>query len=72
MSITQTGTQIGRRFWKCYTHVLYDPTLHCCSEMAKASEDLAGNNCAASQELVQLREDKASQAQDLELLQVLY
>lgn len=38
--------------------------------MSKASEELASDNCAVSQEVVQLREDKASQAQDLEALQV--
>ena len=45
--------------------------IHCCSEVSRASEELASDNCAASQELVQLREDKASQSQNLEALQVL-
>ena len=41
-----------------------------CSEMSVASEALARDNCAVSDEVVQLREDKASQAQNLEALQV--
>lgn len=41
-----------------------------CSEMSVASEELARDNCAVSDEVVQLREDKASQAQNLEALQV--
>ena len=41
-----------------------------CSEMSQASEELTSDNCAVSQEVVQLREDKASQAQNLEALQV--
>ena len=35
-----------------------------------ASEELARDNCAVSDEVVQLREDKASQSQNLEALQV--
>lgn len=38
--------------------------------MSVASEEVARDNCAVSDELVQLREDKASQAQNLEALQV--
>lgn len=53
-----------------YKHMFLS-SIHCCSEMSRASEELAIDNCAASQELVQLREDKASQSQNLEALQVL-
>ena len=38
--------------------------------MSVASEELARDNCAVSDEVVQLREDKASQSQNLEALQV--
>lgn len=48
------------------SHVL----LHSCSEMAAASEELARDNCSVSDEVVQLREDKASQAQNMDALQV--
>ncbi len=48
------------------SHVL----LHPCSEMAAASEELARDNCTVSDEVVQLREDKASQAQNMDALQV--
>ena len=41
-----------------------------CSEMSVASEELARDNCAVSDEVVHLREDKASQSQNLEALQV--
>lgn len=44
--------------------------LHPCSEMAAASEELARDNCTVSDEIVQLREDKASQAQNMDALQV--
>ena len=44
--------------------------LHPCSEMAAASEELARDNCSVSDEVVQLREDKASQAQNMDALQV--
>ncbi|DBA77749.1 TPA: hypothetical protein ACH3X2_008440 [Trebouxia sp. C0005] len=39
------------------------------SEMAAASEELARDNCTVSDEIVQLREDKASQAQNMDALQ---
>ena len=39
--------------------------------MSAASEELARDNCAVSDEVVQLREDKASQAQNLDALQVI-
>lgn len=38
--------------------------------MSVASEELARDNCAVSDEVVHLREDKASQSQNLEALQV--
>lgn len=38
--------------------------------MSVASEELARDNCAVSDEVVQLREDKASQFQNMEALQV--
>lgn len=38
--------------------------------MSVASEELARDNCVVSDEVVQLREDKASQAQNLDALQV--
>ncbi|DBB01014.1 TPA: hypothetical protein ACH3X1_000916 [Trebouxia sp. C0004] len=38
-------------------------------EMAAASEELARDNCTVSDEVVQLREDKASQAQNMDALQ---
>ena len=38
--------------------------------MSVASEELARDNCAVSDEVVQLREDKASQSQNLQALQV--
>lgn len=38
--------------------------------MSVASEELARDNCAVSDEVVQLREDKASQSQNMEALQV--
>ena len=41
-----------------------------CSEMSVASEELARDNCTVSDELVQLREDKASHSQNMEVLQV--
>jgi hypothetical protein len=44
--------------------------MHPCSEMAAASEELARDNCTVSDEVVQLREDKASQAQNMDALQV--
>ncbi len=44
--------------------------LHLCSEMAAASEELARDNCSVSDEVVQLREDKASQAHNMDALQV--
>ena len=38
--------------------------------MSAASEELAKDNCSVSDEVVQLREDKASQAQNMDALQV--
>lgn len=38
--------------------------------MSVASEELARDNCTVSDELVQLREDKASHSQNMEVLQV--
>lgn len=42
----------------------------CCSEMSAASETLARDNCTVSDELVQLREDKASHTHNMNALQV--
>lgn len=38
--------------------------------MSAASEELAKDNCAVSDEVVQLREDRASQVQNMDALQV--
>ena len=38
--------------------------------MSAASEELAKDNCAVSDEVVQLREDRASQVHNMDALQV--
>ena len=71
-----TGCKTGccKSFSKTQPHTasasVSSVTLHTCSEMAAASEELARDNCTVSDEVVQLREDKASQAQNMDALQV--